>query len=1148
MVLMCVVFSMFERKYSALLGLLMMVFGTGVASYSYADDVSEDFQRQLYTHRLERFESSIRLLEKIRDLKLSFGTQGLSELITRQDLLSFPMPYPLKRLIDWQADVDQFLLFLYVHFLNEEVKLRKERDKAHLEVVEVFAYKNYLEKYPELKDYIKTSLKLRVFLKNEVSKHAPMGTLISPFELGQTHYQTSVLFKKAKVRGKLGYEILDPRYHYVHEFESFDGRFRLEIAHEGKDGRGSDPTKRGSNKYRWIEESRFEDGRLDSLSVQTFNRDGKEKKVIYQPIWNKGIIIAHDYRIWNKNEGQMVFLRLDKAENSLYPERKEWIFKGRTFGFGLEQKRIFSINPKKLDKINFSDFYHWTPFESKKLDHKLVREWLNLQENRLVLGDKNRPIRKIIADPKEQTVTIHFGNEDHPQILILFIEKRGGKTLLRDEHYIYQRPYGYRLRFTSEYTPHNRVRKMYALYVDYRTKKTYGRTKIDRYKASGYYADMGTYGPAPESIRERSGWGKLADKLAENVLVEKVFMPVGNFLGEVAEGVGSSWGGILNNAVAVVPQILGYDSMARYQIYASRIEIARGQTFNGDFNTHAIGILNFALNVLSPDEKKAQLGLLRQEFVQKLIKDAKERNEPPKYREHLKKSIPNTQKILRNSKWGLTFAQFAINEYGGQHEGRSDLKNSGTAGYYGEKALGFTIELGQVAALGLGLGRLSGTLREMGSIQKTIAIVGDITILSSIGVGLELSMLEVLDHPTAENIEKLGEEIALFAILIAAGRKGRHKVQKEIQTQALRSNYELFDLNRAELLNMESQAAKDLVQKIWRRLAKENHPDKNINVAAEEALFKEALFKKQSEAYKEIVNDIDAYSNWTPTNKDHKDSLTKSAKKYSEFPIFRKKFLPALKKTSVKNGIRVNETADLNEIWNSFALGELTVLHRVNDLKRLNFFLESSADVAEADVIFDEKNGRAEMGHSKLEMTGLSLQQWLSVVSPHSRKRIKIDVKDGRAIPELIGLLKRYNIASSRVIINADVIQGQNGFPIQVHLDQLFWVRQSFPKIIISIAISTTDKTPRFSESEINQLERIADLMGGPIQFAIRAKFVTAELIRRLSHLSEDRTLYFWNGRRDGITSIQFNQLKRMAPHALFDLIDSEGQPIPGLK
>jgi len=260
---------MFKKKFHIVVFGLLMVFGTGVASYSYAGDLPPDFQSQLNTHRLGKYEASKGLLKKIRDLKLSYGRQSLGELISRANSLSFPMSNTPKKLIDVQASIDQYLSSLSVGFLNKEKNLRKERDKVSLEVAgalirlfaavpqlsdikanrnmfslilkdsknpshkhskqintfldnlkkhgfsrlvdsyaqseqAAFAYKSHLVRHPELKSYIEASLKLKLFLKNNVTDNAPMGTLISPFELGYTNYQTSVLFKKTNVRGKLG--------------------------------------------------------------------------------------------------------------------------------------------------------------------------------------------------------------------------------------------------------------------------------------------------------------------------------------------------------------------------------------------------------------------------------------------------------------------------------------------------------------------------------------------------------------------------------------------------------------------------------------------------------------------------------------------------------------------------------------------------------------------------------------------------------------------------------------------------------------------------------------------------------------------------------------------------------------------------------
>jgi len=149
--------------------------------------------------------------------------------------------------------------------------------------------------------------------------------------------------------------------------------------------------------------------------------------------------------------------------------------------------------------------------------------------------------------------------------------------------------------------------------------------------------------------------------------------------------------------------------------------------------------------------------------------------------------------------------------------------------------------------------------------------------------------------------------------------------------------------------------------------------------------------------------------------------------------------------------------------------------------------------------------------HDTFESDGLTLGEWLEVGAA-SERGLKIDIKQAAAIPKIIAEVKKRNIHDQRLIFNADIQQGPGGpsrfkllngrlfQDLTTDLGDLKRIRAAFPNATISIGAYTGKQPPgtTYADKHLDRFTEIADEVGGPFQFALRAEFVDAATVARL--------------------------------------------------
>lgn len=151
------------------------------------------------------------------------------------------------------------------------------------------------------------------------------------------------------------------------------------------------------------------------------------------------------------------------------------------------------------------------------------------------------------------------------------------------------------------------------------------------------------------------------------------------------------------------------------------------------------------------------------------------------------------------------------------------------------------------------------------------------------------------------------------------------------------------------------------------------------------------------------------------------------------------------------------------------------------------------------------------MAHDPANVAGMTLDEWLDV-GQASGRGLKLDIKQAAAVPKILERVKAHHIPDDWLMFNGDVTQGP-GSPGRVTLgaaqlfahktmreDDLKEIRRQFPNAMISIGaytgVAPTGTT--YSPKQVASLNKIADEVGGPISFPLRAEFVTPEVVAQM--------------------------------------------------
>lgn len=242
---------------------------------------------------------------------------------------------------------------------------------------------------------------------------------------------------------------------------------------------------------------------------------------------------------------------------------------------------------------------------------------------------------------------------------------------------------------------------------------------------------------------------------------------------------------------------------------------------------------------------------------------------------------------------------------------------------------------------------------------------------------------------------------------------------------------------------------------------------------------------------------------------------------YVKILRFVKDFLahPAL--PSARKAELLEQAALPGDCWEpGGSLSDVRHCHFTNTFSEMKHGLEHDYNFFEGDVRLEAGLRRLPgvdrfrepiMGHDPDDVRGLSLDEWLEV-GKASGRGLKLDIKQAAAVPQILSRVKEHGIDDEMLIFNGDVLRGP-GAPgklaflagrifqdMTMDLDDLRQIRAEFPGSLISLG-AYTGRQPEgttYSEQQLDRLAELADELGGPISFPLRAEFVTPAVVAAL--------------------------------------------------
>lgn len=239
-------------------------------------------------------------------------------------------------------------------------------------------------------------------------------------------------------------------------------------------------------------------------------------------------------------------------------------------------------------------------------------------------------------------------------------------------------------------------------------------------------------------------------------------------------------------------------------------------------------------------------------------------------------------------------------------------------------------------------------------------------------------------------------------------------------------------------------------------------------------------------------------------------------------------------------------------------LSEVNHCHYTNTPEELKHALEGGYNFVEGDVRLEgavrrcglERWREPIMAHDPQDVNGLSFGEWLDIVGKSGRG-VKIDIKQAAALPEILEEIEERGLPDEMLIFNGDVVTGP-GAParlkwgahlvqdLTMDMDDLRAIRREHPRATLSLGAYTGQQPPgtTYSDKTLDHLGRMADELGGPVSFPLRAEFVTPETVGKLK---PHGIVSVWNDPKTWAPADVAAETKRLREMGVDGIIDLRG-------
>lgn len=200
-------------------------------------------------------------------------------------------------------------------------------------------------------------------------------------------------------------------------------------------------------------------------------------------------------------------------------------------------------------------------------------------------------------------------------------------------------------------------------------------------------------------------------------------------------------------------------------------------------------------------------------------------------------------------------------------------------------------------------------------------------------------------------------------------------------------------------------------------------------------------------------------------------------------------------------------------------LSEGVNAHSTNTAEDMKAALESDHGYnwLEGDVRFEiDHKDRIEMRHDETHEQGdnLTLREWLEV-GKASGKGLKLDFKEGKAIPEALRMIKEIGIPEHRIMINVGDGDTEKYGAL---------IRKELPGAIIALnpadALDGHENADGpYEDWQLDRLIAQAERLGQPTAFVLREDRVTPEIVKKLEAVGP---VSIWNApSRGGVDDVE---------------------------
>ncbi|GAB4266933.1 MAG: hypothetical protein Kow0029_01030 [Candidatus Rifleibacteriota bacterium] len=181
--------------------------------------------------------------------------------------------------------------------------------------------------------------------------------------------------------------------------------------------------------------------------------------------------------------------------------------------------------------------------------------------------------------------------------------------------------------------------------------------------------------------------------------------------------------------------------------------------------------------------------------------------------------------------------------------------------------------------------------------------------------------------------------------------------------------------------------------------------------------------------------------------------------------------------------------------------------HYTNTTSELKKALESECNFFECDVRLEGPlrslipiiggERRPVTAHDPFQTNGMLFEDWVKIVA-ESNRGIKVDLKTDNALDGVLATLKKYKIVDRKLILNINVTKPGIG-PAADKDERLKKIRRDFPECYIKLSPgSGSIANGKYTDAAINRLIEYAKAAGQPVLFAMRADFVSPEIVKKL--------------------------------------------------